>query len=323
MNHRDAGVFQAYLNERVRCDVQAAFLGRPSADALIKAASHMSRYVDPRAPTDISDLKLNELKTDPSIVKYRQLRDKLSQDIRAEFGTIKKSEGTKIYEMHQKAEANLRRQKVKLRRSAFKESREQFFETIETRDINEQLDLSLLSLDPEGLKPEMVEHELTERKHISELMCNEPSHLNEEASLQRRIGTIEALVVYCRVREAPRQRRPTPCRDWGIVDQESDLELEQGPVSAPDLFPMICTSTQCLFCLGNTGLSFESRTFCFSRPRKAREHVEQKHLRFFASSDQILCPHPKCQEVLHGIMHFKNHAATAHNCFLFARSSAE
>jgi hypothetical protein len=168
----------------------------------------------------------------------------------------------------------------------------------------------------------MVEHVLTERKHISKLMCNEPSHLNEEASLQRRIGTIEALVTYCRVREAPRQR-PIPCRDWGIVDQEPDQELEQGPASAPDLFPMICTSTQCLFCLGNTGLSFESRTFCFSRPRKAREHVEQKHLRFFASGDQILCPHPKCQEVLHGIMHFKNHAATAHNCFLFARSSSE
>jgi len=118
----------------------ATFLGRPSADALIKAASHMSRYVDPRAPTDISDLKLNELKTDSGMVKYRQLRDNLSRDIRAEFSTIKKSEGTKIHEMYQKAEANLRRQKVKLRSSAFKESRAQFFETIEIRDINEQLD---------------------------------------------------------------------------------------------------------------------------------------------------------------------------------------
>jgi hypothetical protein len=50
----------------------------------------------------------------------------------------------------------------------------------------------------------MVERELTERKHISELMCNEPSHLNEEASLQQRINTIEALVAYCCVREASR-----------------------------------------------------------------------------------------------------------------------
>jgi hypothetical protein len=69
----------------------------------------MSRYVNPRAPTDISDLKLNELKINPDIVKYRQLRDNLSRDIRAEFSTIKKSEGTKIHEMYQKAEANLRR----------------------------------------------------------------------------------------------------------------------------------------------------------------------------------------------------------------------
>ncbi len=164
----------------------------------------------------------------------------------------------------------------------------------------------------------MVEHELTERRHISELMCNEPSHLNEEVRLQQRISTIEAMIAYCRVREASRQRS-MPCRDWGIVDQEPDQE----PASAPDLFPMICTSTQCLFCLGDTGLSFESRSFCFSRPRKAREHVEQQHLRFFASNDQIPCPHPQCQEVLHGIMHFKNHAATTHNCFLFARSSSE
>ena len=34
MNHKDAGIFQAYLNERVRYDVQAAFLGRPSTSHL-------------------------------------------------------------------------------------------------------------------------------------------------------------------------------------------------------------------------------------------------------------------------------------------------
>jgi hypothetical protein len=39
MNHRDAGVFQAYLNEQVRCDVQAAFLGRPSGSICYSALS--------------------------------------------------------------------------------------------------------------------------------------------------------------------------------------------------------------------------------------------------------------------------------------------
>jgi hypothetical protein len=59
MNHRDAGIFQTYLNERVSCDVQAAFLGRPSADALIKATSHMSRFVDPRAPVGLTESQVN------------------------------------------------------------------------------------------------------------------------------------------------------------------------------------------------------------------------------------------------------------------------
>jgi Protein of unknown function (DUF3435) len=123
MNYRDAGVFQAYLNERVRCDVQAAFLRRPSANTLIKVANYISRYVDPRAPTELSDSNLDILKTHPDIVRARQLRDGLSKDIRAEFGTIEKSKGTKIHELYQKAEAGLRREKIRLRRSALQESR--------------------------------------------------------------------------------------------------------------------------------------------------------------------------------------------------------
>ena len=68
MNHRDAGIFQAYLNERVRCDVQAAFLGRPSADALIKATSHMSRFVDQRAPVGLTKTQTSSLKTHPQLI---------------------------------------------------------------------------------------------------------------------------------------------------------------------------------------------------------------------------------------------------------------
>ncbi|KAF2188461.1 hypothetical protein K469DRAFT_565307 [Zopfia rhizophila CBS 207.26] len=48
MGHLDAGVFQAYINERVQCDVQAAFVGRPSTDTLFKSMTHMSRDIDPR-----------------------------------------------------------------------------------------------------------------------------------------------------------------------------------------------------------------------------------------------------------------------------------
>jgi Protein of unknown function (DUF3435) len=82
MSHRDAVIFQAYLNEHVPCDVLAAFLGRPSTDALIKAANHMSRFVDPRATVDLPEAKANKLKTHMDIVKLRKLQDSYSQAIR-------------------------------------------------------------------------------------------------------------------------------------------------------------------------------------------------------------------------------------------------
>lgn len=46
----------------------AAFLGCPNK-ALLKAAGHISRYVDRRDLTDASHLELENIKTDPTLVK--------------------------------------------------------------------------------------------------------------------------------------------------------------------------------------------------------------------------------------------------------------
>lgn len=121
MAHRDAGIYQAYINERVQCDVQVAFLGRPSSSALFKAVTHMSHYVDPRAPTELTPTQTNALKAKPEIVQLRQLRDHLTYEARPESGTIKnaQAEETKIYQMYKKA---LKCVKTKLRKSARQES---------------------------------------------------------------------------------------------------------------------------------------------------------------------------------------------------------
>jgi hypothetical protein len=134
------------------------------------------------------------------------------------------------------------------------------------------------------------------------MLCSEPSSLTKEASLDRRIRIIEAMVAFCRVREVPRQKRSTPCRDWGILEKKTEDKAQQVDIeSSLSQFPIICTSTQCIFCLGNAQLSYESRTFCFSRPRKAREHVERQHLRFLPLNEPMYCPHPQCNEILEGI----------------------
>ena len=164
MNHKDAGIFQAYINERVQFDVQAAFLGRPSADAALKATSHRSRYIDPRAPSKLTDSDKQPLRTHPNIVKYRQLRDSLSAEARRVFGSVKEAVGTEIHGMYTEASRALQAFKVKLRRGAMKQSRDEFFDTIDTDEIDKQLDLSLLDLEEKDWKPQRVEHQLPERK---------------------------------------------------------------------------------------------------------------------------------------------------------------
>src|SRR5271156_3059982 len=94
MNHRDAGIFQAYINERVQCDVQAAFLGRPSADALFKSLGHMSRDIDPRAPTQLTASDIDALKVHPLIIELRERRDALSREIQRTHKTLKNAEAS-------------------------------------------------------------------------------------------------------------------------------------------------------------------------------------------------------------------------------------
>lgn len=255
MNHKDAGIFQAYMNERVQFDVQAAFLGLPSADAALKATSHASRYIDPRAPTTLPDSCQQPLRTHPTVVKCRQLRDSLSTEAKRIFGSVKNAAGTEIHEAYSQACAALQAVKINLRRGAMKKCRDDFFDTIDTDEIDKQLDLSLLNLEEKDWKPEEVKHKVPERTRVAELICARPVDSTEEAALEHRILTVEALVALCPVREMQSQQKRNYDRTWGISDEDTETLAE------PDLPAMIYSSKQCPFCF---------KEFC--RPRKMREH---------------------------------------------------
>jgi hypothetical protein len=176
MSHKDAGIFQAYINERIQCDVQAAFLGRPSADAILKSVSHMSRDVDPRAPTTLTCYEVDSLKTHPLILELRERRDAISQVARRMHGTLYLAEaaGSLIYELYKQATSDLKQAKKRLTREKLLESRAEFFDRIETDDARRQLSLSALDLKEEEWKPSQVEHSLTERRKVAGLLCEVP-----------------------------------------------------------------------------------------------------------------------------------------------------
>jgi hypothetical protein len=138
------------LNKRVRCNIQAAFLGRPSADALIKAAGYMSRFVDLRAPVDLPETEVNKLKTHADIIKLRQKQDNYFQAIRDKYGTIGTSAGTELHAAYQKVKRALKYTKIKLRNSASTTYRKQYFDIINIKEVNQQLGPTVPNLEAKG-----------------------------------------------------------------------------------------------------------------------------------------------------------------------------
>jgi Protein of unknown function (DUF3435) len=144
----NAGNFQAYINERVTLDVQAAFLGRPSADTLFKAASHMSRDINPRAPIQLADYEFAELNEYPLVAKLQERRHRLTIEAKKVYGSLKKAKEKRslFYDLYQEAESALKNTKIKLRRGRLKESRTEYFKSIDTEDARRQLEIHALSV---------------------------------------------------------------------------------------------------------------------------------------------------------------------------------
>lgn len=321
MSHANAGIFQAYINERIQCDVQAAFLGRPSADALFKAMSHMSRDIDPRAPTQLTEDEVNDLKTHPLMVELRQRRDTLSKEARKIYGTLRNAEKAEdlVFALYKEASSNLNNAKTKLGNDKMKESRAQFFDRIETEDARRQLERMALGVKEEEWQPAEVSHSLPERKHVADLLCTSQSTFSEQEMVNHRAASIDALVSLGRRKQIPERHKASGgvARKWGILPTPPP-ELVPNYEQEQKLGPMLLANTDCIFCICKTG---QRKTF--SRPRKAREHVEYQHLRFFREDDLIPCPDPYYRLsgiVLYSISYFKNHVLEVHEYSLLPYS---
>jgi hypothetical protein len=314
MSHKDAAIFLAYLNERVQFDCQAAFLGKPSNEALLKSVSHMSRSFDRRAPTSLADSDINELKTDSHMISLRERRDALSAELRQLYGSIKGSVDSVAYGLYQEAKNAFAAAKKKLRRLKLTEVRSHFFDNIETEDARMQL--LGLDLDKESWDSSEPDHVLPERKQVADILCDSLSNYAEEDKLARRISGVEAVLALCR-RTEPKQKR-TIQRDWGVSPETRNRSylsplptiMERDSLGAK---PVQIPNTGCIFCFCKLG---HERDFC--RPFKAREHLESQHLSKFAFDSLIPCPDRQyCSGVvLYGHDHFKNHLEKTHGCVL-------
>ncbi|KAF2174706.1 hypothetical protein K469DRAFT_685751 [Zopfia rhizophila CBS 207.26] len=308
MGHSYSGIFQFYINPSVKCDVQAAYLDQPSDKALMKVLGNMSLTRDPLAPTKPSLEDARAIRQHPKVVKLRQRRDALTakiKQIRRRAGPyIDAEEEEELLQQKKEAEAALRRKKKSLRDRAEKKARERYFMDNDTRELEEESD-SLLDNKDKG-ESTTITYALEERACIADMLCRSHGDLTEPGNLNQRIELIRTLTKLCSRREA-RRRSTIPCSSEAVVKQED--------VAVFSSLPLECDPRQCLFCIGDERLPFPQQTFCWSRPAKMMDHIEDHHLKRLAPNTKIPCPHPTCQKngvVLDGVSHFKNHALDVH-----------
>jgi hypothetical protein len=98
MRHKaNSTIFEEYLNERVKHDVQAAFLEEPSENGLLCAFDHMSLICDPRAPTTIIKEELQNSPVDVKISGLLLQREELKEEIKKEHTTVVRAKWTELH----------------------------------------------------------------------------------------------------------------------------------------------------------------------------------------------------------------------------------
>lgn len=302
MRHRsNTTIFDAYLNERVKFVVQAAFLEQPLEDGLLRAFAHMSLMCDPRAPIDITGEELKVFLLDPLMIKLSEQRKELKIMIKNSYTTLRQAKGTELCSQLEALDASIRAAQVKHRRLAKKQHRQNYFRALHTKEIEKQLN-GLTDPADEYIEP-ILQHQFKERSQLESLLCQTAEDFSPKESLQRRFDVIYNMTWLCHLQEVRHRRRKRMHTAAKKVEGEEE-------VIDPNPFPLICKPTQCPFCIGNESIAHSERTFAYSRAAKMMDHVQRSHLASIHPNEAIACRHPICKRepvVLNHVQHYKAH----------------
>ena len=149
-----------------------------------------------------------------------------------------------------------------------------------------------------------AEYVFAERVHaIDTLFTFATSSTREEC--QRRVTAINALIALCKKQESRgcRRRRTE-------VEVKEEHSSVSPPQSLSETLSVECKATQCIFCLRNENLLVNARVKTFAwRPQKALPSQASPSP---SDGQPIVCPHPRCDAILNGIMLLQNHAEVVH-----------
>ena len=297
--------------------MQDAFLESDiSDDGLTRAFTHMSIRCNPGAPKEVPEEVMKPLfAADPDIVDLERRFKELHTEMKWEYKFIKQAP-KKVRKEYEDLRKQLKNAKKSLEDEIKDAYRKDYFFQIHNemmkRQLNRQLNKAVVEEVVE-VEP-VIEHQLAERTQLQQVLCDFSTGLSPQDIVSRKVSAINLSVAL-----ASRQEFQTRTRKPRSVPASKDLIKKESPAPKPtqpaDEFPVVCTNTQCIICIGNERLPYEQRTRTFNRVSHMWDHVENVHLSKVPAEQRIICHHPVCKAqglVLDHVMHFKNHVATVH-----------
>ncbi|KAK7959755.1 uncharacterized protein PG986_004609 [Apiospora aurea] len=171
----------------------------------------------------------------------------------------------------------------------------------------------------EAWQPE-IDLQIPERAELAEAFLFQPEVPTFEDMLESCIHAVDVMFRLCQKRETPRRTR---------IHKRAQVQPNITDATPPDphIFPLLMLKTQCPRCIGDGRLSYQERTFTYSRPAVMNDHFERAHVKEIRDLEQdrlIFCEHPTCVEEgvkLDDLDHFRNHVQTVHGVWLRPRPS--
>lgn len=284
-------------------DTQAAYRGLKPQTALMRAASGMSRTIDPRRPRKLNLAQQTEVDRHPEVRLLRRRLKSLLQTFQDQKRSIASTKGTHSYDHYRQAYQAHRNLKRRHEKALLTEVKERYKKEQPVIDIQRQLK-GLPVAEKEALQA--TEYVFVERVHAIDALFTFAT-LSTEEECQRRVTAINALIALCKKQESQGFRR---CRaDIKVKEEQTSVSP---PLSLSETLPVECKATQCIFCLGNEDLSAADRLKAFASCGDLKKHFHRKHLRHHLDGQPIVCPHPRCDVALDGKMHLQNHAKVVH-----------
>lgn len=332
MRHADARTLvRHYLPRRITVDSRAIVHDLEPQKAMMKAASRMSRSIDPRRPYELTVAQSESVNQHPHVLALTARRVKLKRKMP---GLISRHKGSKRYEKYSRLNRAINNTRQRERAARLKQIREEWEQEQPVIDIERQLAGAKFTDDVRTQLDHSIQM-LPQQKCMIETLLTLPGQSLEE-EVSRRNKAIQAVIEHCNVEEGGTVRRNhRPALSLNTTEPES-VSTASAPVSPivkinveecvanepsqpiPDQSLQQAVSSVynkkrtliCFVCLGNCHLPTDRRVRQFHSHGTLSMHFRRKHLSKAEDSHEIECK--LCKMTLRHKMHFRRHADEVH-----------